>query len=77
MRLVDAVYERIRELANSCGKSLYKVARDGCVPYATIATMKRSSTVKLSTLYAVCEGLGVRLKDFFDSPLFDEENITD
>lgn len=77
MRLVDAVYARIVELANQEDKSFYKVARDGCVPYSTIVTMRRSSTVKLSTLYCVCDGLNITLKDFFDSPLFAKENISD
>lgn len=77
MRLVDAVYQRIIDLANEGNKSLYKISKDGCIPYSTIATMKRSRTVKLSTLYGVCEGLDMELKDFFDSPLFDKTNITD
>ena len=77
MRLVDAVYARIVELANQADKSFYKVARDGCIPYSTIATMRRSHTVKLSTLYGICEGLNTTLRDFFDSPLFAKENITD
>ena len=75
MKLVDAVYKRIVELANKNDKSIYKVAKDGNVPYSTIATMTRSNTVKLSTLYAVCDGLEVTLQDFFNSPLFDKNNI--
>lgn len=77
MRLVDAVYARIVELANQADQSFYKVARDGCIPYSTIATMRRSRTVKLSTLYGICEGLNTTLRDFFDSPLFAKKNITD
>ena len=77
MRLVDAVYQRIVDLANEGNKSLYKISKDGCIPYSTIATMKRSRTVKLSALYGVCDGLEMELKDFFDSPLFDKINITE
>lgn len=77
MRLVDAIYQRIVNLANSEDKSIYRVAIDGCVPYSTIATMKRSKTVKLSTIYGVCDGLNIALKDLFDSSLFDKENISD
>lgn len=77
MRLVDAIYQRIINLANSEDKSIYRIAIDGGVPYSTIATMKRSRTVKLSTIYGVCDGLNIELKDFFNSPLFDKENITD
>lgn len=53
-------------LANLCG-----------VPRATIVTMTRSTTVKLSTVYGICEGLKITLEDFFHSSLFERENITD
>ena len=39
--------------------------------------MTKSSTVKLSTVYGICAGLKITLQQFFDSPLFDPENITD
>ena len=47
------------------------------VPRPTIVTMTKSSTVKLSTIYGICDGLKITLQDFFASPLFDPENITD
>ncbi len=31
----------------------------------------RSQNPKLATIEYLCEGLGIKLKDFFDSPLFD------
>ncbi len=47
------------------------------VPRPTIITMTRSTTVKLSTIYGICDGLKLTLVDFFNSPLFSPENITD
>ena len=66
---IELVKERqitINALANLSG-----------VPHPTIVTMTRSNTVKLSTIYGICDGLKITLRDFFDSPLFALENITD
>jgi len=77
MRLVDAVYARIIELAKSRKLSMNALSNASGVPPTTIITMTNSSTVKLSTVYGICDGLNITLEQFFDSPLFDNENITD
>ena len=77
VRLVDAVYLRIMDLIKERGITLYALASSSGVPYSTMATMKLSSTVKLSTVYGICEGLEITLKEFFSSPLFEREKITD
>ena len=77
MRLVDAVYARVIELVKERQITVNALANLSGVPRPTIVTMTRSSTVKLSTIYGICEGLKSTLQDFFSSPLFDPENITD
>jgi len=77
MRLVDAVYARIIELAKERHITVNALANLSGVPRPTIATMARSSTVKLSTIYGICAGLNITLQVFFDSPLFTPENLTD
>ena len=77
MRLVDAVYERIIELVKERQINVNALANMSGVPRPTIVTMTRSTTVKLSTVYGICDGLKIPLKDFFDSPLFAPDNITD
>jgi len=77
MRLVDAVYQRIVELAKERTLNMNALANLSGVPRPTIVTMTRSTTVKLSTIYGICEGLEITLQDFFTSPLFASENITD
>jgi len=77
MRLVDAVYKRITDLANERNISLYKIAKDSCVPYSTIATMTRSKTVKLSTVYSICLGVNISLEEFFHSELFADNKISE
>lgn len=77
MRLVDAVYARILELVKERRITVNGLANLSGVPRPTIATMTRSTTVKLSTIYGICDGLNITLQDFFASPLFSPENITD
>ena len=77
MRLVDAVYERVIELIKERRITVNALANLSGVPRPTIVTMTKSNTVKLSTVYGICAGLKITLQQFFDSPLFDPENITD
>ena len=56
---------------------MYRLAILSGVPRSTIATMQLSKTVTLATIYDVCAGLQITLKEFFDSPFFDEQAITE
>lgn len=77
MRLVDAVYARIIELVKERQITVNALENLSGIPRPTIVTMTRSATVKLSTVYGICDGLKITLREFFDSPLFGGENITD
>ncbi|MDE7264990.1 MAG: helix-turn-helix transcriptional regulator, partial [Clostridia bacterium] len=74
MRLVDAVYARIVELVKERQITINALANLSGVPRPTIVTMTRSTTVKLSTVYGICDALKISLQDFFNSPLFSREN---
>lgn len=77
MWLVDAVFARIKELMKEKGMSMYRLAMNGGVPRSTIATIPLSETVTLATIYGVCEGFQITLQEFFNSPLFDKDKVTD
>lgn len=77
MRLVDAVHARIEDLAKERQISINALANICGVPRTTIVTMTRSTTVKLSTIYGICAGLNISLQDFFNSPRFNKDIITD
>ena len=77
MRLVDAVYLRISEYVKERKINMNALANLSGVPRTTIITMTRSNTVKLSTIYGICEGFNISLQEFFNSPLFDKMNIDD
>ena len=64
-----------KELMKERGLTMYRLAILSGVPRSTIATMQLSKTVTLATIYDVCAGLQITLKEFFDDPIFNE--VTD
>lgn len=77
MRLVEAVYKRIENLAKERTVPMSKMATMSGIPRTTLISIPKVKTVTLATIYGVSEDAEITLKEFFDSPLFDRENITD
>lgn len=79
MLLADAVILRIEQLCLERKMTKYDLFKASGVPQSTLTSIKkkRSGSVKISTLYAICEGFDMSLEDFFHSPLFARDNITD
>lgn len=70
----NAVVERLRELTDKKGISLYKLQKDAGIPEGTFLTLIYGDRkgINLTTLLTLTNGLEISLKDFFDSPLFDD-----
>lgn len=79
MKLEDAVILRIEQLCIERNMTKYELFKASGVPQSTLTSIKkkRSKSVKLSTLYGICEGFHITLEDFFKSPMFAREKITD
>lgn len=79
MHLNEAVSKRICELCKQKNLSQYQLSMKSGVPQSTLSTIINCSfpSMKMRIIYEICEGLEITLKDFFDSPLFDRENIID
>ena len=79
MQLGEAVSIRIKELCNERNMSQYALHKLTGVPQSTLSTIINCKFpgMKLRIIYEICEGLEISLKDFFDSPIFDRENIID
>lgn len=77
MKLEDAVILRIEQLCLERKMTKYQLFKESGVPQSTLTSIKkkRSGSAKLITLYWICEGFDISLKEFFDSPLFQRENI--
>lgn len=79
MKLEDAVILRIEQLCIERNMTKYNLFLKSGVPQSTLTSIKkkRSGSVKISTLYAICEGFDILLEEFFHSPLFSREELTD
>ena len=74
MKLHEAVGKRILEFCEERKITPNKLCTNSGVIQSTVNSIfsGRSQNPKLATIQYLCEGLGISLKDFFDSPLFDE-----
>lgn len=77
MPLSEAIYKRIYELAKSKGLTFYALSQKSGVPRSTLSTLKSTKSIGTSIIYSICEGLEINLKEFFNSPLFERENLID
>ncbi len=77
MRLNEAVSQRLVELLTEKGMTQYQLYMRSGVPKSTIGNVVNCTydSVKLRILHELCQGLGVGLNEFFQSPLFDENNL--
>lgn len=79
MHLNEAVAARIKELCEEHKLTQYQLYLKSGVPQSTLSTIMKCSypSMKLRIIYEICEGLEISLEDFFNSPLFERENIAD
>lgn len=79
MQLNEAVSKRITELCKERGLTQYQLSLKSGVPQSTLSTIINCSfpSMKMRIIYEICEGFEITFKDFFDSPLFDRENLID
>lgn len=75
MKLHEAVAKRIQEYCKERKITPNKLCTMSGVIQSTVNSIfsGRSKNPKLATIEFLCQGLGITLKEFFDSPLF--ENI--
>ena len=77
MQRNQAVRVRLSQLLQEKSMTQYQLFMKSGVPKSTINNVIRGNytTMKLSILHELCQGLGISLSRFFTSPVFDEENL--
>ena len=77
VQLNQAVSLRIKELLEQQKMTQYQLFVKSGVPKSTLSNLLSCSydSVKLRILHEICQGFGISLPEFFDSPLFDENNL--
>ena len=77
MQLNEAVSKRLVELLHKKNMTQYQLYKRSGVPKSTIGNIINCSyeSVKLRIIHEICQGLEININDFFDSPLFREDNL--
>ena len=79
MTFNEALATRINELLAEKEMTQYRLAMNSGVAAQSIDNIRRqrNQTNAVNIVYQIAYGFGMTLKEFFDSPLFNIENITD
>lgn len=77
MKLAEAVGKRTKELLFEKNMTQYRLTKITCLNEKTLSDLLKGKTcdVKFSTIYLIANALEISLIEFFNSPLFNEENI--
>lgn len=77
MKLNEAISRRVNELLTERSMTQYQLFMKSGVPKSTIGNVINCSydSVKLRVIHEMCQGLGISIIEFFQSPLFDESNL--
>ena len=77
MKLNEAISQRLNELLQAKGMTQYQLYMKSGVPKSTIGNVINCAydSVKLRIIHELCQGLEIGIPEFFDSPLFNEDNL--
>ena len=77
LQLNEAVSQRVLELLQERNMTQYQLFKRTGVPRATISSIIKCDypSVKLRVIHEMCQGFEIGIVDFFDSPLFNEDNL--
>jgi len=77
--MLEAVLKRLNELLDEKGLSLYALSYNSAVPYSTVKNIFNGSSKNpgIVTIKLLCDGLGITVTEFFNSPIFEELEIED
>ena len=77
MQLNEAIQKRLEDLMKQKNLSKYEVSYNAGINPSILNDFFRCRTLypRIDTLYLICLGIGITLNDFFDDPIFNEENI--
>lgn len=77
MKLNEAVSIRLDELLTERNMTQYQLYTRSGVAKSTVNNIINQAypSVSLRILHELCQGLGIGLNEFFQTPLFDDDNL--
>ena len=76
-KLIDLVVDRICVLLGKKNMTQYRLAIKSGLPLSTVKSImqRRTKDINLTTLYMICEGLGISVLEFLDDMSLLPENV--
>ena len=73
----SAVATRVREILKDKNMSIYRLEKITAMSHNSMQTVMRADnkSVNLKTVLLLIRGLNVTAKEFFDSPLFEDQDL--
>lgn len=77
MKVSEAVASRIREILNQKKITQYRLEQNSGLSKGTLTSLMyaRYNGVNLTTLIVIIRTLGISIEEFFNSPLFNDNNL--
>lgn len=77
MKVSKAISIRIREILKEKNITQYKLEKESCIPHATMMDIvnARRESCNVKTLILIIRTLGITVSEFFDSPIFESEDL--
>ena len=77
MPLNEAISKRIIQLLEERNMTNYQLYIKSGIPKSTIGNLVNCTydSVKLRVIHEICQGFEISITEFFNSPLFDENNL--
>ncbi len=77
MQLNQAISKRLKQLLEEQEMTQYQLFSRSGVPKSTINNIINCAydSVKLRIIHEICQGFSISIAEFFQSPLFDEDNL--
>ena len=73
MKLEKAIQYKINQICKEKEITISKLAELSCLTQSSVNNLinGHSKNPKTLTILRICDGLGIKLKDFYDDPIFD------
>lgn len=73
MTAKECVVKRIKRICTDRNISMFELSRISGVSYSTLysAVNSKQKDISIRTVIRLCDGIGMSMVDFFDSPEFD------
>lgn len=77
MQLNQAVSMRLQDLLTEKNMTQYQLSTKSGLPRSTVSNIVNCTypSMKLRIIHELCQGFEIGVNEFFQSPLFDEDNL--